>query len=404
MLNREMLKFRRRDGDIRPLLIKPDDPKRRAPAESLLALYNCALQNHWTRGELDDYLEPLLKGAADSKFAAGLNKLLADRTAFQAADSGDFRERRRKLFHDSMAAFVAADGDYRRFREELPEAFVRDIYGDLPEYETVISFRNLSPDELLNRYNLALVQGLLIYTAELEIRVHESEPAELRRLFKYLKFFRLLAEFWKEADDPDTVHLSVSGPFSIFENTRRYGIALASFFPALVRMKEWQLEAVVKSGNKPMGKLRLSNADRLISHYRNFSAFIPEEIRLFHRLFVEKSPGWTPVGETPFIDGGNQRLVFPDFSFRCDADGRVVHLELFHRWHRGQLEERLNLLDHHPELQLVIGIDRAIASDDELAVMLQKHPGAGHRIMRFRDFPGVANTVKLLNDFTAENQ
>ena len=159
MLNREMLKFRRRDGDIRPLLIKPDDPKRRAPAESLLALYNCALQNHWTRRELDDYLEPLLKGAADSKFAAGLNKLLADRTTFQAADSGDFRERRRKLFHDSMAAFIAADGDYRRFREELPEAFVRDIYGDLPEYETVISFRNLSPDELLNRTEVLLWWG-----------------------------------------------------------------------------------------------------------------------------------------------------------------------------------------------------------------------------------------------------
>ena len=399
MLNRELLRFRRRQGELFVRFIDTADPALLETAAALLEIYGAALEKNWTRGELAEQLEPLLKGAHDPKFAAGLDKLLLDRTEFRSAGEADYPELRRRVFAEGSRAFAAAAGDYRRFRDAVPDAFSLDIYGDLPEFEQVCAFRSLTAAELLDRYNLALVQGLLLSADKLEIVVREKDPSELRRLFKYLKFFRLLAEIRRIDGDPDGFTLAVSGPFSLFENTRRYGLALAAFFPALVRLKCWQLDAAIKSDGK-VEHLRLDDSKHLVSHYRSFGAYIPEEIRMFHRLFTEKKPGWQPVGETPFLDGGNQKIIFPDFSFRRDSDGKTVHLELFHRWHAGQLAERLELLDRHPELPLVLGIDRALAdSDASFAELLTPHPGLEKRIMRFRDFPGVANTVKLLDHF-----
>ena len=399
MLNRELLRYRRRQGELFVRFVDTACAAHLDTAAALLEIYGAAFANQWTRGELAEQLEPLLKGASDPKFAAGLDKLLLDRTEFRSAEETDYPELRRRSFAAGEKAFAAAKGDYRRFCDAAKEAFALDIYGDLPEFERVCAFRSLSAAELLDRYNLALVQGLLLSADKLEIVVREKDPAELRRLFKYLKFFRLLAEIRRIDGDPDGFALSVSGPFSLFENTRRYGVALASFFPALVRLKCWKLDATIRSDERTE-HLQLDDSRHLVSHYRNFSAYIPEEIRMFHRLFAEKSPGWQPVGETPFLDGGDQRIIFPDFSFRRDLDGKTVHLELFHRWHAGQLAERLELLDRHPELPLVLGIDRALAdSDASFAELLASHPGLETRIMRFRDFPGVANTVKLLDRF-----
>ena len=79
--------------------------------------------------------------------------------------------------------------------------------------------------------------------------------------------------------------------------------------------------------------------------------------------------------------------------------GLELHLELFHRWHRGQLERRLELLDRRPELPLLLGIDRALADDDGFAALCGKHPALAGRLYRFRDFPGVDRTVKMLDAF-----
>lgn len=105
---------------------------------------------------------------------------------------------------------------------------------------------------------------------------------------------------------------------------------------------------------------------------------------MFHRLFREKVTDFEIVGETPFLPLRNGELIFPDLSFRHCASGKVLHLELFHRWHSGVLTQRLEQkeeLDH----SLVLGVDRAIATGRE-----------GKDVLLFRDFPGVENVRKLL--------
>ena len=279
-----------------------------------------------------------------------------------------------------------------------------DIYGDLPDNERISAAPKLTATELLNRYNLAQVQGLLIYAESIELEVRDEHPAELRRLFKYLKFFRLLAEIRRKGRGKSVAYeLSISGPFSLFANTRKYALQLAAFFPAVVNLAQWKLKAKIRLG-KLSGDLKLDQEAGLVSHYRNFSSYVPEEIRMFHSLFKKDVESWRIIGESPFIDGGKQSVVFPDLSFERVGDGVRVHLELFHRWHRGQLEGRLELLREHPELPLVLGIDRALADDEAFAELERRYPELVDRIYRFRDFPGVDRTLRVLERFAGERK
>ena len=98
-----------------------------------------------------------------------------------------------------------------------------------------------------------------------------------------------------------------------------------------------------------------------------------------------------------------QEIVFPDLSFRREADGRTIHLELFHRWHRGQLDRRLALLEQKPDMQLLVGVDRALADDAAWKVLETDHPALAGRLFRFRDFPGVDRVRRVLDAFAETN-
>ncbi len=408
MLTRDLLKFRFRNG-FRPCFVDPSDPERLRLAAGLLAVYQEGVEAHMTRGEVAELVEALIKVENDSIFAAGLEKLLSDHATYETVREIDYPAERRKLFGAAAAALASGTRELEEYRKRLwdvpgaAEFMAGDIYGDLPDFERLTGVMQLYPAELLNRYNLALVQGLLLYAESVELETADPEPAELRRMFKYLKFFRLLAEVRRRNGEGEGLTLKIDGPFSLFANTRKYALQLAAFFPAVVNLKRWTLSARIRLGGRS-GNLKLDQTSGLVSHYRNFSSYVPEEIRMFHRLFRQQSEGWRIVGDSPFIDGGRQEIIFPDLSFRRESDGMILHLELFHRWHRGQLERRLLLLTEHPEIPLVLGIDRALADDDEFAALLAKYPTLAGRIYRFRDFPGVERTVRVLESMARDRE
>ncbi|MDR0933015.1 MAG: DUF790 family protein [Victivallales bacterium] len=406
MLTRDLLRFKRKKGFF-PAFVDPADAELLKFASQIVSLYNQAVENKISRAELDELLETSLQGVFDRKLAAGLNKLLLDRCEFAHAHEFDYPTERRKILLEAKNAMLASLGDLKIYREILlaqnqDGKFINsDIYGDLPDNEQIVKWKPLSPSELLNRYNIALVQGLLMYAQTIEVTVSDSRPAELRRVFKYMRFFRLLSEMshCKERGR-DSIFLRISGPFSIFENSRKYALLLAAFFPAIVNLERWNMVANIRLENAP-NTLKLDQNARLVSHYRNFSSYVPEEIRLFHQLFKKQSSEWRIVGESPFIDGGNNQIVFPDLSFRRESDGKTIYLELFHRWHRAQLERRLQLLECNLSIPLIVGIDRALIDDSAWSDLTeQQYPALANRLFRFRDFPGVDRVTRVLNAFS----
>lgn len=395
MLNREHLRLHRRADRALPTFANTADPDLLTAAESVLAIFRSST-GKCTRGEITEQLASV---TATEDRAEAFVKLAEGLCTFAGCAEMDYPALRAKLFSAS-GQMIQHAGSPEELREKIAQqtglaAFLQqDIYGDLPENQRLVSFRDITATELLERYNTAQVQGLLMTAKSLQIRADHADPAELRRLFKYLKFFRLLAEI--RQDGPAYI-IRISGPLAIFSNTRKYALQLAAFFPAVLLLKKWKLTAEIEWKNRSL-QLILDEKSNLRSHYRNFSAYVPEEIAMFHRLFREKIKDWSIVGETPVLTAPDGESFFPDLSFREETSDRVIHLELFHRWHKHQLESRLAYLAEHDNIPLLLGIDRSIADENAVTDYLTRYPDLAGKLFLFRDFPGVDRVAKLLRE------
>ncbi len=410
MLTKDLVHCRIDHGRVRPRFVDPASAELLALAADLLALY--AGEPVPNRAEIEETAAVLIRGQRDPRLAKGLHKLIQDQVEFTQPGTVDYPACRNRILALAAQALREDQGpDPEAYREAVLAAAAppeeirgRGIYGDLPQFEYPLAPPRLSPQALLERYNTGLVQALLLSADELHVKVGDPEPAQLRRLFKYLKFFRLLARVTEcrsdRAGGMKALELEVAGPASVLGQNRRYGLQLASFFPAVCDLDTWKLETTVEWRDQRC-ELRLDQRSGLVGHYRNFSAYVPEEIQLFHRDFQAKGEGWTIVAsESPLrLDGGEH--IFPDLSFR-NGEGRVVHLELFHRWHAGPLVRRLEQLTAQPDLPLILGVDRAVAARKEAREALEACPCFEERGFLFRDYPTVDRTRNCLERFIGE--
>ncbi|MCP3968102.1 MAG: DUF790 family protein [Lentisphaerae bacterium] len=404
MLTKDLMKFRRRGEYLKPVFIETADNRLLELATELLTVYSSTGEKTMTRGEIDELAAPVVKGWHDLTVAKGLHKLITDRCEYSQPEHFDYPAMRKQVFLKAAELLGNGNLSYEEYaaaiteKEDLKQFATGDVFADLPENERLSVFKTLYPRELLERYNVAQVQALLMYASELDIKVGANNAAELRRLFKYLKFFRLLAKI-EEIKAPagckgmHFVRMQVSGPASMLDSLRKYGMQLAVFFPAVCALPKWSLKAEIKMRNRN-GRLVLDEKSGLVSHYRNFSAYVPEEVIMFHRLFKQKVEDWKIVGEAPFIHNGRE-LFFPDLSFEHES-GQVFHLELFHRWHRGELAKRLEYCSANPDSKLIIGVDRALLKNG-FDTELNNNAYFSDKGFLFRDFPGVDRVRKLLN-------
>lgn len=402
MLSTDLIYFHRRKGAFVPVFLDVSGGDETAYASLLLDIYRGGVEAGMTRIELEETLAAAGDGNLGAKSAAGLRKVLDDRSGFSLPEECDFSAMRSREFALSAERLAAAEGSEAKYRSLLPE-LEHDLYGDLPDFERIVKCPFASGKELLERYNMTLAQSMLLFASSLTVELAPEDAAdgagtgagagEMRRIFKYLKFFRLLAEI--SALPGGGRRLEISGPASIFGAGRKYALALASFFPAVARLKRWKMSAELEiRGAK--GVFKLDEKSNLVSHYRNFSAYVPEEIRMFHRLFEEKSDAWRIVGGGELRNPRTGNIFFPDLSFERVADGLTFHLELLHRYHAGALARRLEELPDLAQCNLILGIDRALADEKKLTAIRAGAGDAAERIFLFRDFPGVERVKSIL--------
>ena len=401
MLTRDLLRCRTAGGIARPSFVDPRDPQLLHFASELIRLYTENIGSK--RADVESAAAQIVNAKRDLKLSRGIRKILEDRCEYSSCHDYDYPALRRALFTRTAELFRNAElpESIEVFHEraiEGEEILARGVYADLPENELLTGVRKIFPAELLERYNTSLVQTLLLFSSEIEAEIAADDPAELRRVFKYLKFFRLLcrAELVsgkKEKNTVPLIRLKIDGPASILENSLKYGLQLASFFPALCRLKQWRIASEVKVQERTL-KLKLDETSGLKCHYSNFGAYIPEEIKMFHDAFNRMETTWKIIDRVPYLKMENNELIFPDFSFHNSATGREFDLELFHPWHAGRIAERLDALAAHPESTLLIGVDRACVKNDEA---LQERIKATDGCFLFRNFPGVENVRKELD-------
>ena len=388
MLTKDLLNYRNRKDRVSPVFIAADDPVLGSLAEGLIEHFRCGIGS--TLGDLD---EEIGEGSwSDHFLTPALKKLLADRCE-EADDDGEIAARRWLVLQG--AERLRQEGKQKTLQDyqeavaasaSLALAEVKErLYGDLAEFRIVKSFDPITPSALLHRYNCAQVQGLLLQAQSVEVRFKGASIADKRRFFRCLKFQRLLSTT-SPGNTPDEVVCHLSGPLKIFQNTQSYGMRLANFFPYILQLPKWELTAEIKLQQKTQS-LVLNEKIGIASHYKMFAPVVPQELTAFTEAFNAKSQDYKAALGEDFLNLGKQSYCCPDVTFTAPG-GRKVHLEIFHRWHAGQLAGRLEVLKASPSaVPLMIGVAQEVASDKKVEPLLAASSWFDHHGFVFKNLP-----------------
>lgn len=400
MLTRDLLRVRRAGNYLKVLFLQRDDPGCLRLAGELIRI--CTEGIGRTAAELEEEISACVLGGKDLRLARGIAKIVRDRAVFSGTPGEiAYPEARKKLFLHT--AELLRSGALPQAAPEVRKAVFENassplektgIFADLPGSEVLLRFKKTFPAEVLDRYNVALVQTLLLSAADLELVFPAATPpAAVRALFRKVKFFRLL---FSCEQMKNSVRMRIDGPASILEKSLKYGIQLACFFPSVCLLPEWKISCAVRRAGRE-SHLALDQTSGLRAPAAQFTSEV-EEHALFVRFFREKFTSWLIDDSPGFLNLGAQKLAVPDFEFRKTGNPALAFpVELFHRWHATPLLERLDYCDANPETALLIGVDRALLKKDGiLKHRLEKSAFFQKRGFLFRDFPGAENILDLL--------
>jgi hypothetical protein len=388
MLTKDLLKFTVRGEQIYPKYVAPADKDALAMASALETLFDQGHGEKWA-----DIQQRITEAFPDSSpLQAGFIKLLEDRCEVDLDDEQLVEERRWQILEAaqklrSEQSFTSPEALQEALSEHLalsPDELTRGLYADLPDQKILQSFKPCGTDGLIHRYNCAQIQGLLLRADALEVELADCNLKQKRRLFQKVKFHRLLVDVMQQ----EPLRLRISGPAALFDGAQTYGMRLAHFFPYILLLSKWHIEARLRMKGKNL-LLKASSKRPIRSHYPDLKGYVPEEYRKFIEIFQQRRQAgrqWKVVAGEDFVHLGRQSYCFPDFAFEDDK-GRKMYLELFHRWHRAQLCHRLEALADQTAPPVVIGICNSLKIDDKLNQKLKDYEGSGIRFFKFRGFP-----------------
>jgi predicted nuclease of restriction endonuclease-like RecB superfamily len=404
MLTRGLLRWRVENGLARPMLLRPT-PANTAQAQELLDFWRAGTGQR--RGDLEDAAMPLLHRSRNLVAGRGLQKLILDESRFTEPASAEPLRAAALSASAALLAKPAPEGDAHRaaVAEALgldAEDLARRLYGDLPDAAVLEAAPAWTARQLLDRYNLALCQGLLLSAKELAVTVWDADAGLRRQLIKALRFRRLLAEVTMDADAaPQTpnagpgsappLRLTISGPASVLDQASRYGLQLALFLPALACAKRWSATAEIAVGRHGGGtaRLELSDATGLVGDTA-FLGFVPEELRDLGARLAAQCPEWR-FSDPQLLPLPSGELVAADLQI--ESGGVTVAVELFHRWHGHALARRLDQCAAGLLPRLGVGVNRALARTAAVKPLLD-HPAFARHGFLFSDLP----TVRALRE------
>jgi predicted nuclease of restriction endonuclease-like RecB superfamily len=411
MLTGNLVRVRTSRNRIIPLYLRRDDPYWLEVAESLLLVFREGAG--MSRGEIASEIDEMVGEGIATLAHRGLAKVLEDRAEFEVVADVPPDELRRKVFtaaaehrrrlHEQAAA--GHRGPFRRdevlnaVASELglePAQVASSLFADLKDENRMLAFTDLSAQRLIDRYNVALAQAVLLRSTLVRAEVRGEKPARYRQLFRWLKFHRLL--YRVEGSMGGGYFFQIDGPLSLFSATNKYGLQMALFLPALLLCREYRLDAELRWGPKREPRsFHLEAADGLVSHYDDTGTYTPPELTAFVERFRQVAPAWDISETTDVIELGREGVWVPDYRLVHRTSGVDVYLEVLGFWKRSSLDRLLNLLPKHGPPRYVLAISERLKVDDEALAEL---PGS---VLRFKEIPNATELSGLLDRFVPDN-
>ncbi|APJ03753.1 DUF790 family protein [Silvanigrella aquatica] len=405
-MKKELLNYKITKGKIIPNFINANDPNLLEFANSLIKIGSNSIG--LTKAEIDIELNSAANlFHIDDIIKKGLISIIFDRFYFESSFEGDISELRNKVFIlSSQKISEIEENSYEIYKDKIckildinKDNLENILYSDLPELNKASKFKIVEATELLNRYNIYLIKGFLFFCESIQIKIPNQNvlKSDLRYLLKQIKFYQLSSQITM---NNNFIEISLDGPMSMFLNTHKYGMNLASFFPALILLSKWELTAQIELGksSRKKGILNLNQDAALISYYKTYSSYIPEDFLLFENNFIEKSNDWKISSEFDDILFDGVNYFFPDYKFLLE-NKKIVYLELFHSWHKHNLKIRLVNMNKNNSILLIIGVAKNLLKDPEIKNLLDANLNIDSKVFIFRELPTVTQVLQKLSLF-----
>ena len=442
MLTADLARSRTTDETVTPLFIDSDKEQYRQTARELIDLFDAHLGE--PKGDLEDAIDELTVADTDYKIIQGLAKLLRDESEFETIAPTEPREIRQRLFEKANERYpivrqptLGEDTQkleiYSAVADELGislEECYTGMYADLEHNKQLVRFGNrvfedygnnesgsstthltgqsddryrkddITAGWLLDRYNLALAQAVLYDATEMRIRVWDH----FGTVFSYVKLFGLMHRIYPVdaegervagTDRADGYEAVLDGPASLFSQTRKYGIRLANFLPALPLCDRWEMEAAIAT-DRSSSRTRtfsLDHTDSLSSHYSTGTEFDSDVERTLANKWQRANTEWVLVREDDVLDLGGE-IMLPDFAVE-HPDGRRALLEIMGFWTPEYLDEKLSKIRSANVDNLVVAVSERLDCAEE------DFGEAADRVLWFKSGIHVYDVVELVEEFAA---
>ena len=238
----------------------------------------------------------------------------------------------------------------------------RGLYADLKS-EQIVSRCDLDLTDsraVIQRYNLVLIQSLLLQATSMEVELDAPTVARTRQLFRYIKFHRLIHQATR---DGSRLLVRLDGPASVLKQSTKYGLQLATFLPAvLLQDCPWTVRAELAwTKGRPNKILEITPDHGLVSHYTDRGGYTTDIQRWFQERFEAFDTPWQLTDQTEPIDLGGRGVVLPDYTL--SHLGRRAHLDIIGFWRRDYLQRRLALLAEYGPGNLILAVSRKLKVD-----------------------------------------
>jgi predicted nuclease of restriction endonuclease-like RecB superfamily len=426
---------------VEPLFIDADTQRYRETAAELIQIFDEHLGE--PKGELEEMIDQLTVADTDYKIVQGLAKLLKDECEFETVAPMEPSEIRQRLFEKANDSYplvrqptLGEDTQklevYSAVADQLGltlEECYRGMYADLEDNKRLVRFGHrvsdgysdsadastttrltgdseesyaddsITVEWLLTRYNLALAQAMLYDATRMRIRVWDH----FSTVFSYVKLFGLMHRIYPIDSDgsrvadtnaADGYEAILDGPASLFSQSRKYGIRMANFLPALPLCDRWEMEAdILAEESDTMSttlSFKLDETEGLSSHYTARADFDSDVERTLARKWDRANTEWELVHEDDVLDLGAEVMI-PDFALE-HPDGRRAILEIVGFWTPEYLDEKLEKIRNADLDHLLVAVsERLECSADDFE-------GASDRVLWFKSGIHVYDLVELAEE------
>jgi predicted nuclease of restriction endonuclease-like RecB superfamily len=375
VLTSDLIRVRRRDGKLQPQYLSAAARERLGPVvEALIEILQRSLGER--RGELLELLDGVEAKPTDRVIVRGLRKLLLDRCELGLPSEGDPAALRAELWRQASlfrrALEPGSDFDRQAVIAQTASELDMEVddvetqmYADLRDNERLISFKTLSPEALLDRYDVALAQGVLLRATSVRVEFNGLDPGRMRQLFRSVRFHGLLHRI--KPLDNGRFAIDIDGPFSLFRAVQRYGLKLAVFLPAVLRCEDWQLEATVLWGKRRDRMSFHLDAKRGLRPSHERVSGVAPELRSFRQRFDKLKSSWqVSAGDEILKLEGEQAVCIPDLVFDHRDSGERIYLEAFGFWSRAAVWQRVESFKRGLDVPVILAVGKQLRVSEEV--------------------------------------